>query len=376
MKTMSATVQAPTQGLSGPELRRRFIDFFAERLGVEVPSASLVPKNDPTVLLTVAGMQQMIPFFVGVETPPAPRLCSVQKCFRTVDIDEVGDESHLTFFEMLGNFSVGDYFKEGAIRFAWELLTRDFGLPADRLWVTVYPEDDEARRLWRDLIGIPPERIVDDPTNWWGPVGPTGPCGPDSEIHYDRGPEHGCGDPKCSPVCENEGCNRFLETWNLVFMQFFRDENGADTPLPRPNIDTGMGLERLAMVVQGKSSVYDTDLYQPIIRRAEELTGARYGESAKNDRALRVVADHSRAITFLIADGVLPANEGRGYILRRVLRRAVRYGRLLGLERPFLAETAAVVIDLMSDQYPELRERRDYISNVIRHEEETFGRTL
>jgi alanyl-tRNA synthetase len=373
---MSATEHVQTRGLSGPELRRRFIDFFAERLGVEVPSASLVPKNDPTVLLTVAGMQQMIPFFVGVETPPAPRLCSVQKCFRTVDIDEVGDESHLTFFEMLGNFSVGDYFKEGAIRFAWELLTRDFGLPADRLWVTVYPDDDEARRLWRDVIGIPPERIVDDPTNWWGPVGPIGPCGPDSELHYDRGPEHGCGDPKCSPVCENEGCNRFLETWNLVFMQFFRDENGQDMPLPRPNIDTGMGLERLAMVVQGKNSVYDTDLYQPIIQRAAELTSTRYGESAKNDRALRVVADHSRAIAFLIADGVLPANEGRGYILRRILRRAVRYGRLLGLERPFLTDTAAVVIDLMSDQYPELRARRDYIFHVIRHEEETFGRTL
>ncbi|CAA9577176.1 MAG: Alanyl-tRNA synthetase [uncultured Thermomicrobiales bacterium] len=359
---------------SGAALRERFVDFFTERLGIELPSSSLVPRNDSTVLLTTAGMQQMVPFFLGAEEPPAPRLCSVQKCFRTVDIDEVGDASHLTFFEMLGNFSVGDYFKDGAIRFAWEFLTRELGIPADRLQVTVFPSDDEARGLWRDAIGLAPERIVDDETNWWGPVGPTGPCGPDSEIYVDRGPEYGCGEPDCGPACE--WCDRFLEVWNLVFMQFYRDENGVDTPLPRRNIDTGMGLERLAMIIQGVGSVYDTDLYQPIIRRAEVLTGARYGGDERTDRALRVLADHSRAVVFLIADGVLPANEGRGYILRRILRRAVRYGRLLGRERPFLTETAATVIDLMGDRYPELRERRDYIFRIVRHEEEAFGRTL
>lgn len=365
------TITTPPPILTGPELRRRFVDYFEEHLGVELPSSSLVPKNDPTVLLTVAGMQQMIPFFMGVETPPASRLCSVQKCFRTVDIDEVGDESHLTFFEMLGNFSVGDYFKDGAIRMAWELLTQVFGLPADRLWVTVFPKDEEARRIWRDVIGLPPERIVDDPSNWWGPVGKTGPCGPDSEIYFDLGP----GDGRSGEVPTDDG-GRFLETWNLVFMEFYRNEDGTDTPLPRKNIDTGMGLERLTMVMQGKRSVYDTDLYQPIIGRAAELTGTRYGADPKTDRALRVVADHSRAITFLIGDGVLPDNEGRGYILRRILRRAVRYGRLLGLDRPFLTETASVVIDLMREQYPELVERRERIMQVIRHEEETFGRTL
>ncbi|HEX5506043.1 MAG TPA: alanine--tRNA ligase, partial [Thermomicrobiales bacterium] len=321
-------------------------------------------------------MQQMIPFFLGLESPPDVRLCSVQKCFRTVDIDEVGDASHLTFFEMLGNFSVGDYFKEGAILFAWELMTRDFGIPRDRLWVTVYPTDETARAVWRDQIGVPPERIVADETNWWGPVGATGPCGPDSELHYDRGPEHGCGQPDCSPVCDRPGCNRFLEVWNLVFMEFYRDDRGVDTPLPRPNIDTGMGLERLAMVLQGQESVYETDLYLPIVARAADLAGVEYGADERADRALRVLADHSRAVTFLLADGVLPGNEGRGYILRRVLRRAVRYGRLLGLERPFLSETAQVVIDIMGDRYPELRARRDYIFRIIRHEEEAFGRTL
>ena len=368
---MMTTNPPQPEMLSGSELRHRFIDFFAERLGTELPSASLVPQNDPTVLLTVAGMQQMIPFFVGVERPPTPRLCSVQKCFRTVDIDEVGDESHLTFFEMLGNFSVGDYFKREAIGWAWELLTQGYGLPIDRLWVTVYPQDDEARRIWRDEIGIPPERIIEDLTNWWGPVGKTGPCGPDSEIYFDFGP----GEGRTGEKPTDDG-GRFLEVWNLVFMEFNREEDGSDTPLPRKNIDTGMGLERLTMVIQGKGSVYDTDLYQPIIARAEELTGTKYGADPKTDRSLRVIADHSRSITFLIGDGVLPDNEGRGYILRRILRRAVRYGRLLGLERPFLTETAGVVIERMRDQYPELVERRERIFQVIRNEEESFGRTL
>ena len=368
---MTTTNPPQPRTLTGSELRSRFVDYFSERLGTELPSASLVPQNDPTVLLTVAGMQQMIPFFVGAEQPPTPRLCSVQKCFRTVDIDEVGDESHLTFFEMLGNFSVGDYFKREAIGWAWELLTQGYGLPADRLSVTVYPQDDEARRIWRDEIGVPPERIVDDPANWWGPVGKTGPCGPNSEIYYDFGYTEG----RTGERAGDDG-GRFLEVWNLVFMEFNRNDDGSDTPLPLKNIDTGMGLERLTMVIQGKKSVYDTDLYQPIIARAAGLTGTRYGEDAKTDRALRVIADHSRAITFLIGDGVLPDNEGRGYILRRILRRAVRYGRLLGLERPFLTETAGVVIEQMRDQYPELVERRERIFGVIRNEEASFGRTL
>ncbi len=357
--------------IPGPELRRRFVDFFEERLGTELPSSSLVPQNDPTVLLTVAGVQQMVPFFMGVETPPTPRLTSVQKCFRTVDIDEVGDESHLTFFEMLGNFSVGDYFKREAIGWAWELLTQVYQIPREYLWVTVHPKDEDARKIWRDEIGVPSERIVDDPSNWWGPIGKTGPCGPDSEIYFD----FGLGEGRTGTVPTDDG-GRFLEIWNLVFVEFYRNEDSTDSPLPRKNIDTGMGLERLTMAMQGKRSVYDTDLYQPIIARAAELTGTVYGTDPKTDRALRVVADHSRSIVFLIGDGVLPDNEGRGYILRRILRRAVRYGRLLGLERPFLNETAGVVLELMRDQYPELVERRDRIFQVIRHEEETFGRTL
>ncbi len=366
--------QEPTV-MTGNELRSRFVDYFSERLGTELPSASLVPHNDPTVMLTVAGMQQMIPFFMGLEQPPTPRLCSVQKCFRTVDIDEVGDESHLTFFEMLGNFSVGDYFKRDAISWAWELLTKGYGMDPDRLWVTVYPKDDEARAIWREVVGLPEERITitanPEKDNWWGPVGPTGPCGPCSEIYYDFGYTEG----RTGDQPGDDG-GRFLEVWNLVFMEFNRNDDGTDTPLPRKNIDTGMGLERLTMVVQGKRSVYDTDLYQPIIQSAAALTGTTYGENPKTDRSLRVIADHSRAITFLIGDGVLPDNEGRGYILRRILRRAVRYGRLLGLERPFLTETAGVVIEQMRGQYPELVERRERIFQVIRNEEESFGRTL
>ena len=292
---MSVTEHVQTRELSGPELRRRFIDFFAERLGVEVPSASLVPKNDPTVLLTVAGMQQMIPFFVGIETPPAPRLCSVQKCFRTVDIDEVGDESHLTFFEMLGNFSVGDYFKarRDPLRLgAADAGFRHAGRPAlDRrsIRMTTRRGGSGAMSSASRLTGSWTTR-----RNWWGPVGPTGPCGPDSEIYYDRGPEHGCGDPKCSPAARR-GLRPLPRNLEPGLHAVLPGRDGHDTPLPRPNIDTGMGLERLAMVMQGKHSVYETDLYQPIIAGAAEMTGTRYGESAKNDRALRVMADHSRA---------------------------------------------------------------------------------
>jgi alanyl-tRNA synthetase len=359
--------------MSGPELRRLFLDYFREKGHLVVPSSSLIPHGDPTLLLTSAGMVPFKPYFMGEAAPPAPRLTSCQKCFRTTDIESVGNERNLTFFEMLGNFSIGDYFKEGAIEFAWELSTQRLKLPAERIWVTIYPEDDEAEAIWRDKIGMPAERIVRHKENWWGPAGNSGPCGPDSELYLDRGVELGCGALTCAPGCS---CPRFLEFWNLVFMQFYQDETGKRTPLPRKNIDTGMGLERLAMMLQGAPTVYETDLFRPIIEQACALTGKRFGESADIDFSLRVIADHSRAVTFLIADGVLPGNEGRGYILRRILRRAVRHGRRLGLDRPFLVDTSRTVVDLFGEAYPELLERRAFIERVVGNEEVKFGQTL
>ena len=358
--------------MRGSEIRRAFVEFFVERGHVQVPSSSLIP-SDPTVLLTTAGMQQMVPYFLGLERPPAQRLVSIQKCFRTVDIDEVGDESHLTFFEMLGNFSVGDYFKAEAISWAWELLTQGFGIPAERWYPTVHPDDEFSYAYWRDVIGVPPLRIFKLQDNWWGPVGATGPNGPDSEIHYDRGAHFACGRPDCGPGC---ACGRFLETWNLVFMEFFKEPDGSQRPLPKKNIDTGMGLERIAMILQGVGSVFETDLFAPILEEAARLAGVRYKQNARIDRSLRVIADHARGVTFLIGDGVFPGNEGRGYVLRRVLRRAVRHGRLLGLDQPFLGTLAEVVIELFGHHYPELVEQRGRIKRVIGHEEEHFSRTL
>jgi alanyl-tRNA synthetase len=355
------------------EIRERFLDFFVQKGHYKMPSSSLIPRDDPTVLLTTAGMQQMIPFFLGRETPPAPRLTSVQKCFRTTDIDKVGNERTLTFFEMLGNFSVGDYFKREAIAFAWEFLTQVVKLPPERLHPTVHPDDDEAPRYWTEITGIPDGAIVRLADNWWGPPGAAGPCGPDSEIYYDRGPEHGCGRPDCGPGCE---CERFLEIWNLVFMQFYQDLDGSRTPLPRKNIDTGMGLERLAMVLQGKQSVFETDIFRAIIDRFAALAGTAYGRDPRVDTSLRVIADHGRALVFLAADGVLPSNEGRGYIFRRILRRAVRHGRLLGLEKPFLSEAADTVIELMGNHYSELRQHRDRIVALLSLEEQKFNQTL
>ncbi len=359
---------------AGAEVRAAFLRAFEAWEHLPVPSSSLIPRNDPTVLLTTAGMQQMIPYFLGQEQPPRKRLTSVQKCFRTTDIDSVGDASHLTFFEMLGNFSVGDYFKRDAIAYAWDLLTKTYGLPADRLYPTVHPDDDEAPRYWQEVAGIPAEGITRLSDNWWGPPGASGPCGPDSEIYFDRGSELGCGAPDCAPGCER--CERYLEIWNLVFMQFYQDTDGHRTPLKQRNIDTGMGLERLSMVLQGKDSVFDTDLFRPIIDRFATLAGTRYGENAEHDRALRVIADHGRALVFLAADGVTPDNTGRGYVFRRVLRRAVRYGKLLGLEEPFLADAAGTVIDLMQGHYAELAERRQQIVEVLSLEEQKFGQTL
>jgi alanyl-tRNA synthetase len=363
------------QPVTGSAIRRTFLDYFEARGHRIVPSSSLIPRNDPTVLLTTAGMQQMIPFFLGREEPPARRLTSVQKCFRTTDIDAVGDASHLTFFEMLGNFSVGDYFKREAIAHAWELLTQGYGIRGDRLHPTVHPDDEESPALWQEITGIPQDTITRLADNWWGPPGTSGPCGPDSEIYYDRGAEVGCGQPDCAPG-HNETCERYLEVWNLVFMQYYQDPEGHRTPLKQQNIDTGMGLERLAMVLQGKDSVFDTDLFRPIIDKFAMLVGTEYGRNHDHDRSLRVIADHGRALVFLAGDGVLPSNEGRGYIFRRVLRRAVRHGKLLGLDRPFLAEAADTVIELLGGHYHELVVRRDQIVEILSIEERKFSQTL
>lgn len=363
------------------ELRRLFLDYFARNGHQLVPSASLVPYRDPSVLLTTAGMQQFKPYFLGMAEPPAPRLTSVQKCFRTTDIDRVGlTARHCTFFEMLGNFSVGDYFKEDAIRFGYELSTTELGLSPDRIWVSVFEGDDrveadeEAMGYW-EAVGIPRARMVALPRseNFWGPPGPTGPCGPCSELYYDRGAAVGCGDDDCRPGCD---CERFLEYWNLVFMQYNQDEQGKLTPLPAKNIDTGMGLERIAALMQDVDSVFLTDSFRPLIELGEEISGVKFGTSERADVVLRVLADHSRAMTFLIGDGVLPGNEGRGYVLRRVIRRAARFSRSLDMSPPFLARFAERTIELLSDVYPELHERQDTILRIVDSEEERFNRTL
>jgi alanyl-tRNA synthetase len=363
------------------EIRSAFLSFFEERDHRRLPSASLVPSAyDPSVLLTTAGMHPLMPFFKGVERPPHPRLTSCQKCFRTVDIDIIGTtHRHLTFFEMLGNFSIGDYFKEGAIAAAWELSTQGFGFPADDIWVTVFGgdealglgPDEEAIELWR-AIGVPRERIVECPRseNFWQ-AGPTGPCGPCSELYLDRG--LGFGAPEDLPGGENE---RFLEFWNLVFMQYDQDPPDALTPLPARNIDTGLGLNRLAAILQGKESVFETDQFAPLVELGEELSGRRYGEDEATTRSLRILADHTRAMTFLVADGVVPSNEDRGYILRRVMRRAIQQGRALGFAPGFLPRFAERVEETMGGAYPELGEQRDAIHKWLAAEEESFGRTL
>ncbi|MEE8473303.1 MAG: alanine--tRNA ligase-related protein, partial [Dehalococcoidia bacterium] len=311
--------------MTSDQIRELFLRFFEEKGHKIIPSSSLVPHGDPTLLLTSAGMVQIKPYFMGESKPPGPRLTSSQKCFRTSDIDAVGDLSHLTFFEMLGNFSVGDYFKAEAVSWAWEFVTERLKLSPERLWITIFEDDEEAFGHWRK-IGVPEERIsrFGEEDNFWGPVGPTGPCGPCSELHYDFGKEYGCGKDTCGPNCD---CGRFLEVWNLVFMQYNQDAKGQRTPLPRPNIDTGMGLERTAAVMQGVVSTYDTDCFRPLIDCVSGLSGKKYGADKAADRAFRVVVEHGRAVVFLIADGVVPGNEGRGYVLRRVLRRAALFGR-------------------------------------------------
>ncbi len=366
-------------GMNSHEIRQVFTNFFVERHGhMAVASSSLIPHGDPTVLLTTAGMQQFTPYFLGLEEPPNRRLTSIQKCFRAVgkadDVLEVGDPTHLTFFEMLGNFSVGDYFKDEAIEMAWELVTGPYGIDPDRIWTTVHPSDDYSRDYWRKSIGIRPERVQDDPGNTWGPVGDTGPYGPNTEIYVDLEYDEHPGDPGRGPMSEDE--DRYIEIWNLVFVEFNRLPDGSPEQLAMQNVDTGSGLERVAVVLQGVKSIYETDLFRPIVARAAEIAGATFGESEQVDNALRIIADHGRGVAFLIADGVLPSNEGRGYVLRRILRRAVQKARAIGVERPFLSDIADSVIEEFRGQYPELARRREVILRTIGHEEEAFGRTL
>lgn len=337
-----------------------------------MPSASLVPQDDPSLLLIGAGMAPFKPFFTGKIKPPHVRIATCQKCIRTGDIENVGRTArHHTFFEMLGNFSFGEYFKREAIAWAWEFLTKELALPADKLWITIYTDDDEAFAIWHDEIGVSAERIIRLEDNFWE-IGP-GPCGPCSEIHIDLGEARGCGKPSCQVGCD---CDRYLEIWNLVFTQFDRDENGNYTPLEKKNIDTGAGLERIASVLQGKPSNFETDLLFPIIERTALISNTQYGISNKTDVSLKVIADHIRSVAVMIVDGVLPANEGRGYVLRRVLRRAVRHGRLLGIERPFLTELVDIVAAIFADTYLELTKNITFIKKVIQQEEERFNTTL
>lgn len=365
--------------LTGKELRDKFIKFFESKGHTHVASSSLVPHNDPTLLFTNAGMNQFKDVFLGLEKRPYKRAVTAQKCVRAGgkhnDLETVGKTArHHTFFEMLGNFSFGDYFKRDAISFAWEFLTKEIELPEDKLYVTIYQDDDEAFQLWQELTPVPSERIIrlGEKDNFWS-MGDTGPCGPCSEILIDRGEDKRCDAPECAiGKCD---CDRWLEIWNLVFMQYNRDEQGVLTPLPRPSIDTGMGLERLASIVQNVDSNFDTDLIKPLITEVEKLCGKKYEPNEKGF-PFRVVADHIRSCTFLIGDGVLPSNEGRGYVLRRILRRAVRFGKVLGIDEPFLYKLSSTVNDLMGYIYPEINDNLEYIKKVIKAEEERFHETL
>lgn len=360
--------------MTSAEIRRAFLEFFAARGHTVVPSSSLIP-DDPTLLLTAAGMVQFKPVFLGKRKADYTRAVSSQKCLRTTDIERVGHTArHLTFFEMLGNFSFGDYYKLEASTWAWEFLTSGLGLSAEKLWVTIFETDEEAHEIWTKEVGVDPGRVIrlGEKDNFWA-AGPTGPCGPCSEIHYDFGPEKSCGSAECRPGCD---CDRYLEVWNLVFMQYNRDDTGELHPLPRKNIDTGMGLERIASILQGVDNNFETDLLLPLIDQIVEISGVKLRDNAKTDVSLKVVADHLRAVTFMIVDGISPGNEGRGYVARRLLRRAVRHGRLLGIRGPFAARLAATVIEVMSPFYGELSRASDSVTAVIAAEEERFDNTL
>ena len=355
-------------------IRKEYLNFFKSKGHLTEQSFSLIPKNDKSLLLIGAGMAPLKKYFTGAEVPPAKRMATCQKCVRTGDVENVGlTARHLTFFEMLGNFSFGDYFKEEAVEWAWELLTDVLKIDKDRLWVTVYLEDDEAENIWHTKVGIPMERIVrlgKDDNFWELEVGPSGPC---SEIYYDTGDTRGCGSPDCKPGCD---CNRYIEIWNLVFTQFDKDEQGVYHPLPNPNIDTGMGLERVAAVLQDKPTVFDVEPLNFIVNKVSEICSIPYGQNKQSDIAMKIICDHSRAATFMIGDGVIPSNEGRGYVLRRLIRRAIRKGKSLGIHNEFLTKTAKVVIDNWKEAYPELSEKESYILKVVSLEEERFKITI
>ncbi len=361
--------------MTGNELREAYLDFFEKKAGhLRLPSASLIPEDDPTLLMIGAGMAPFKPFFTGKMKPPRTRITTSQRCVRTGDIENVGRTArHQTYFEMLGNFSFGDYFKKEAIAWAWEFLTEVVELPKDKLYATIYPKDDEAAEIWKQQPGFPADHIVKLEDNFWE-IGP-GPCGPDSEIYIDLGEDRGCGEPTCAVGCD---CDRYLEIWNLVFTQYDKTEDGEYKPLAHKNIDTGCGLERLASVLQGKRTNFETDLLYPIIEYASGVSGVKYGEDAQKDISLKVIADHARSMTVMIMDGILPSNEGRGYVLRRILRRAVRHGRLLGMDKPFLTGAVDAVIRIYRDapDFEALTERQDYIKKVIQLEEERFHATL
>lgn len=356
------------------EIRREYINFFKGKGHLALKSFSLVPKNDKSLLLINAGMAPLKPYFTGEKEPPSKRITTCQKCIRTADIEKVGKTArHATFFEMLGNFSFGDYFKKEAIKWAWEFLTQVLEIPEEKLWVSVYEKDYEAYELWNKMIGVPEEKIVllGKEDNFWELE--VGPCGPCSEIYVDRGEKYGCGKETCKPGCD---CDRYIEVWNLVFTQFDKDENGNYNPLKNPNIDTGMGLERMATILENVDSIFEVKEIKNILKVVEKESGKIYGEDEKADVSIRVITDHVRAMTFLVSDGVLPSNEGRGYVLRRLIRRAARHGKLLGIEKPFLHRVVSAVIDSWQVEYPELKENESYIKKIISTEEQKFQETI
>lgn len=362
------------QKLGVNEIREKFLKFFESKGCLRVDSFSLVPKNDASLLLINSGMAPLKPWFTGAEVPPRKRVTTCQKCIRTPDIERVGHTArHGTFFEMLGNFSFGDYFKREAITWAWEFFTKEMQIPVDDIWITVYEEDDEARDIWVNEVGVAPERVVKmgKEDNFWEHG--TGPCGPCSEIHIDRGEAFGCGKPDCKLGCD---CDRFMEVWNLVFTQFDKDENGNYNRLPNPNIDTGMGLERLAVIMQGVDNLFEVDTVQDVMKHICRIADVTYKQDEKTDVSLRVITDHIRSTVMMVSDGVIPSNEGRGYVLRRLLRRAARHGKLLGIGHPFLYEVADTVIAASESAYPELAEKREYIKNIVKKEEERFDATI
>ncbi len=356
------------------EIREKFLSFFETKDCLRLPSFPLVPKNDASLLLINSGMAPMKAWFQNPETAPRRRVTTCQKCIRTGDIENVGKTArHGTFFEMLGNFSFGDYFKKEATSWAWEFFTKVMEIPVEKLWVSIYENDDEAKEIWINHVGVAPDRIVKlgKEDNFWEHG--TGPCGPCSEIYYDRGEEYGCGKPTCAVGCD---CDRYMEVWNLVFTQFDKDDDGNYNPLPNPNIDTGMGLERLAVVMQGVDNLFEVDTVQDVIKHTSKIAGAEYKTDEKTDISLRVIADHIRSTVMMVSDGVIPSNEGRGYVLRRLLRRAARHGKLLNIDRPFLYEVAQTVIKCSETAYPELEEKKDYITKIIKKEEERFDATI